>query len=169
MSIAELGSLGEFFASIGVLITLIFLVIQTRQNTDATRRTNERLGVEHNSRALAELIDSDVAEIFLKGQKSLASLSEVERYRFDLAFTMWLQSVEQAFADYRSGMFSEDQIIAYKNSVPAFLNTPGGEEWWKERQVWFSRPFRKDVEVLCAKPSADAAKAGPPQASLTGV
>jgi len=37
MSISELGSLGEFVASFGVLITLIFLAFQTRQNTKAVR------------------------------------------------------------------------------------------------------------------------------------
>jgi len=35
MTISELGSLGEFFASIAVLVTLIFLVRQMRQNTNA--------------------------------------------------------------------------------------------------------------------------------------
>ena len=163
MSIAELGSLGEFFASIAVLITLVFLVIQMRQNTRTMRRTNVRLSMEHNTRALSELIDESVAEIFLRGQKSLDSLSEVERYRFDLAFTMWLQSVDQAFADYREGMFAADQLVPYQNSLAAFLTTPGGEAWWKERQVWFSPAFRDDVARICAQPSLEAAKAGPPR------
>jgi len=37
MSIADLGSLGEFVASFAVLITLIFLTFQMRQNTKAVR------------------------------------------------------------------------------------------------------------------------------------
>ena len=33
MSIIELGALGEFLGSIGVIATLIYLAIQIRQNT----------------------------------------------------------------------------------------------------------------------------------------
>ena len=35
MDISELGALGEFVSSIAVLITLIFLVLQMRQNAKA--------------------------------------------------------------------------------------------------------------------------------------
>ena len=37
MSIMELGALGEFVGSIGVLATLIYLAIHMRQNTMAVR------------------------------------------------------------------------------------------------------------------------------------
>ncbi len=163
MTIAELGSLGEFFASIAVLITLIFLVIQMRQNAGTMRRANARQSAEHNNRALAELLDEGVADIFLRGQRSLDDLSEVERYRFDLAFTMWLRTVEQTFAVFREGAFVADELAAYENSIPAFLTTPGGTAWWKERQVWFSPIFRKDVARLCSQPPAEATAAGPPK------
>ncbi len=101
MTISELGSLGEFFASIAVLVTLISLVRQMRQNANALLRANVRQSSEQNDRALVELLDEGVADLFLRGLKSLENLSEVERYRFDLVFTMWLKSVEQAFEDFR--------------------------------------------------------------------
>ena len=62
--------------------------------------------------------DGEAAEIFLKGQESLDTLSELERYRFDVAFTIWLQSVEQAYQDYREGSFSRDSLVAYDNAIP---------------------------------------------------
>ncbi len=37
MSISELGSLGEFIGSIAVLVTLVYLVFQLRQNTLSMR------------------------------------------------------------------------------------------------------------------------------------
>ena len=33
LTIQDLGSLGEFFGSIAVLVTLVYLTLQTRQNT----------------------------------------------------------------------------------------------------------------------------------------
>ena len=41
MTISELGSLGEFLASMGVFVTLIFLVFQIRQNTKEAKLNSE--------------------------------------------------------------------------------------------------------------------------------
>ena len=72
-------------------------------------------------------------------------------------------SVEQAFADFREGNFSTDDLVGYENSIPAFLTTPGGAAWWKERQVWFSPTFRLEASRLCSQPPTEASTAGPPQ------
>ena len=161
MTISELGSLGEFVASIAVLVTLIFLVIQMRQSTATMRRANIRHATENNSRALTALLDEGVSEIFIRGLRSLDDLSEVERYRFDNAFHQWLTSCEQIFIDQREGNFSADDFTVYENAVPGYLATPGGNAWWEERQVWYSRAFREEVARLCARPPAEAARAGP--------
>ena len=161
MTISELGALGEFIASIGVLVTLIVLAVEVRRNTMTVRRTNIRQATESNSRALNALLDEGVAEIFIKGLKSLDDLSDVERYRFDNAFHQWLSACEQVFIDHREGMFEDDQLVVWENSIAGYLNTPGGKVWWEERQIWYSRAFRNDVARLCAQPTAEATRAGP--------
>ena len=40
MTIAELGSIGEFVGSIAVLVTLIYLATQIRQNTQSVRMSS---------------------------------------------------------------------------------------------------------------------------------
>ena len=37
MTIVELGALGEFIGAVAVLVTLIYLAVQLRQNTEAIR------------------------------------------------------------------------------------------------------------------------------------
>ena len=37
MTLADLGNLGEFIGSIGVVISLVYVGLQIRQNTEATR------------------------------------------------------------------------------------------------------------------------------------
>jgi len=161
MDISELGALGEFVSSIAVLITLIFLVLQMRQNARLMRRDNARKAHDTNSQALAGLLDAGVSELFIKGLNSLDSLSEVERYRFDNAFANWMLGCEQAFLDQREGDLVKGQFTTYKNAVPGYLITPGGRQWWVERKVWFSEDFRNEVDELCAKLSSEAKTSGP--------
>lgn len=46
MNINELGSLGEFVSAIAVLITLIYLALQTRQSRIASQETAKFAGLE---------------------------------------------------------------------------------------------------------------------------
>ena len=143
MSISELSAIGEFVASIGVLVTLIILIFELRRNTKLQLRSNSREAFIQNGTSLQALLDPEVSELFLRGNnEGLSSLKPEERYRFDLAYVLWLQSCEQAYSDYREGLFPLDQWEVFENSIPGWLTTPGGSEWWQERDVWFGRLFR---------------------------
>ena len=166
MNLNELSSLTEIVASVAVLITLIFLVLQMRQNTKILIRSNARQTASDTREALQSLLDKEVSELFLRGHnQGLSSLSLEERYRFDVAFCIWLQATEQAFADFREGAYPADHLVAYENSVPGFLSTPGGSAWWKERKVWFSHEFRKEVEIMIKNYDGESLNAGPPTKS----
>ncbi len=63
MSIMELGALGEFVGSFLVLLTLVYLSIQVRQNNKMTR-TNMRMAVSAAQvEALKILVEPRVAEV----------------------------------------------------------------------------------------------------------
>lgn len=163
MTISEIVTISEIAASIAVVVTLIFLIIQMRQNAKMLTRSNARQTVADHNGALQSLLDKEISELFLRGNnKGLQTLSLEERYRFDLAYTIWLSSVEQAFADHREGVYPAEQLVPFQSVVPAFLATQGGNEWWSERCVWFSQQFRHEVEQLLANYSNEALNAGPP-------
>lgn len=162
MEIAELGSIGEFISSIAVLITLVFLTLETRRNSRYLARSNARQSIDGNREALGELLDKEVSELFYRGNlKGLDALTPEERYRFDIAYAIWLQAAEQAFADSRAGFFDADHLISWENSIPGFLSTPGGVEWWKQRRVWFSHEFRNDVDRMLTNTKGEVEQSGP--------
>ena len=96
----------------------------------------------------------------LKGIDDLEALNPVERYRFDLATLIWLQAIEQAFADIRQREYPDDMEDTYKVMVPGVLNTPGGLKWWESRRPWFSAAFQKEVDALWANPPAQSKQTG---------
>ena len=161
MDIMELGAIGEFIASIAVLVTLIFLVVGMRENTTAIRRSNVRQVTGEHVRALnVAAADETLSDIMLRGWTDLDQLTPVERYRFDLMAYGWLAAAEQAFADYDSGHFPEDSMVIFRNNIPGVMNSEGGLRWWRERQVWFSKSFRKNVERLLPFPNEESVRAG---------
>lgn len=161
MELSDLGAIGEFVSSIAVFVTLVFLTIETRNNSKLLARSNARQTSSDHRQALGEILDKEVSELFLRGNsRGLESLTPEERYRFDLAYCIWLQSIEQAYADYRDGLYPADHLVAYENTIPAFLKTPGGSQWWEERRIWFGHAFRAEVERLLEAPPEDALESG---------
>ena len=156
MNLSDLGNLGEFIGAFGVIGSLIYVGYQIRQNTIATERTNARLTAADHSRALFGLLDEKVSDIILRGTADMSSLTEQERYRFDIGITGWLETIEQGFADYRQGNFPEEIILQYRTRIAAVLGAPGGVGWWQSRRIWFSESFRKEVDTVLANIATEA-------------
>jgi hypothetical protein len=47
MSLEDLGNIGEFVAAVGVIISLIYLAIQIRQNAEALRSAMQQAWAHH--------------------------------------------------------------------------------------------------------------------------
>ena len=84
MSTAQLlGNFGEFFGAIAVVVTLGYLVVQIRQNTNATRASTSFAVNESLTDLNAALrSDGEFAEIWLRGIEDLDSLTPTEYARF---------------------------------------------------------------------------------------
>jgi len=156
-----ISAVAEILGAIGVIVSLLYLAVQTRKNTKEVARSNSRQTYADHATALRPLVESaELCDLFVRAQSSRDELNVSERYRFDLAMGNWLQAVEQAFADYRDGNYPAESMNSHTNNVPAFLNTPGGTSFWNERKVWFSEVFQQEVENLRSNPSADSKFAG---------
>lgn len=89
-----LGNYGEFVGAIAVVVTLIYLATQIRQNTNALRMGAASERLERDYEIVLPVIESrEFAEVWLKGADRLEELDEVDRQRVFLferrALTLW--------------------------------------------------------------------------------
>jgi len=146
MNLSTLAQLGEFFGGVAVLVTLIYLVVQIKQNTNELKRASARQTSMQNSLALRAHVDH--AELVATGCDELNNLSIGERYRFDVLWAMWFQGVEQTFEDERTGLQSTEVMRPYKSVIRGIFATSNGLQWWNERKNWFNASFQKEIEAL---------------------
>jgi hypothetical protein len=157
-----IAAVAELAAAIGVILSLLYVAAQMRLNTHEISRTNSHRTYSDHAESLRGLIQNDsFTDIVVRGWESRDDLNATETYRFDVGMAIWLQAVEQAFADYRDGCYPEEFLEVHRNTIPAFLSTPGGASFWNERKVWFSKSFRQEVDQLLANPGAESKFAGP--------
>ena len=66
MTLSDLGSLGEFVGSIAVVLSLIYLAFQIRQNTKSIRASTHHGMVESSNSLAFRFTEADATQIILK-------------------------------------------------------------------------------------------------------
>ncbi len=153
MTLSDLANIGEFVGGIGVVVTLIFVGIQLRQNTRAVQRSSAR----EAGNALVAVVrinahSAELTELMLRALESLESVTPVERYRFDSWMYCWLHAHEQEHIASRESTYLDEFLAPKRRAIAAYLLTPGGSQWWNERKTWFTDYFQKVVDDIVAVP-----------------
>ena len=118
MDWSAISGIAETVSAIGVIASLLYVGYQIRENTVAAERSNARQTASDHARVILSFVENEeMADLRLRGLDDLESLSTVERYRFDLGMSVWLETIEQAFADAQIGKFSEDLLVEYRNRL----------------------------------------------------
>jgi hypothetical protein len=158
MSLEALGNLGDFVSGIAVVVTLVYLATQIRQNTRQVKqsvklaRAQTIKGANNVGQSLLAIAqDSELARIFRTGLDEYSSLSGDERLRF----TMLLGAIVSAIAAHVTeqislGYIGDQRFGDQAVSLKQFLLTPGGREWWKRNASQYQPVFQNFVnaEVL---------------------
>ncbi len=150
MTIAELGSLGELIASLGVLVTLIYLAIQMRQNTKAVR-LNTAHSITEEFQEMFSLLASDqsLSEVFMEAAQN-EELSGVSRVRYNTYMGTTLRAYENAYLQNREQAVAADHWAGLTRMMIDVTAMPAFPIYWEDRKHWFSDDFRlhMDTEIV---------------------
>ena len=162
MSITELGALGEFVGAIGVVITLVYLAYQIRQNTDQLEQNilaAKATAVNASDIALREtrqtiFVTAEMSEIFLRGNQNPEELGEVPKLRYRLV----MQNIAEAMLDmytqtFVTGFSPETWATQGVTLVERLLGTSGGQWFWTTYADNYPLGFRSEVDRITQNPS----------------
>ena len=149
MSISDLGSLGEFISSVIVLVTLIYLAVQIRQNTYATRATSHHaITVSLNELNFTLATNDSAVKIWQSGMKDRAALNDIERDQFDALIRAYMHVCDTMYYQAQVGAGDHGLWKAEQRYVGVVLTTKGGNEWWQENYPSISVDFRRAVDEI---------------------
>ncbi len=149
MDITTLAAWGEFLGGIAVVVSLVYLAGQVRQNSKLLRASTAS-ATSATTADFSSLIvqDSDVSRIVREGMADRSSLSEDDLHRFNMllgmAFTGWNQEYQFA-AD---GVIGRSVWENRKRTMRRVLPLPGYRQWWNEWGDFYSDDFRELIDGL---------------------
>src|SRR5256885_584329 len=97
MNLNDLANLGQIVGALAVVVSLIYVAHQIRQNTNAVRTATAQSVHEHFA-SWYHLLDSDesLSQVVIDGLKDYGSLSEKNKARFVATFMAYLSYSQNA-------------------------------------------------------------------------
>jgi hypothetical protein len=144
-------------ANFGVIVGIVFLVLEIRQtsmqieqNTAALSaqtifQVNEYTGVA--KRAIAQ--DVDLAELLMRGDEDPESLTELEQARFISWKRARFDGLEAYWVFHRKGLIDDRDASGLRGSICGTFAVKGSRWVWQNHLGNYTAGFVESVENLC--------------------
>ena len=142
MDITTLAAWGEFLGGIAVVVSLVYLASQIRQNSKLLRSSTASVNSDALTRNLTLLAqDPELARIFYGGMDDRDSLSEGDKQRYDALLAIQLNGVQQHFRLARDGSISSETWADMDKLMRFSTVRPGFRQYWLQ---WGEQVHRGD-------------------------
>lgn len=148
MTIQDVGSIGELIAAVATVVTLAYLAVQIRQNTESLRLGSE---LELGNQVLdwhARITSQPELIRIWDPAVDPASMSPEDKARFVWLVAEAFLIYETQYEFYRKGRISEEAWQPKIRSILGLLENPVVEKWWEARMTPLGGEFRRYLESL---------------------
>ncbi len=148
MSWDAISAVGQAVGAVAVVVSLVYLAVQIRDNTRSSRSATRQ-----------SIVDSIVAvnmilpqsESFARAFRADLDGQQLEPHQALqlLAFCyLYLRTWENVHFQYRSGMLSDEDWGGFRQNVKALMQARAFRDFWDRECEVFSEAFRLEVTAL---------------------
>jgi hypothetical protein len=154
MSLEQWSYLAQIVASVGVVVSLLFVGLQVRHNTRALERN------EHNSTMeqwtvvrMAIAKNRDIAELMTDGLDGQRALDAADQLRLEQMLQEYSWAAFHIWDRTQRGVFPPGTFELTGGAMLCrALRTPRGGRWWQGAKTWgFVPGFVRDVDAMLTK------------------
>ena len=143
-------SLIEFTSAVAVVLGLIFIGFELKQNTAAvSAQAIFELNDSSNNAFLEIAQNPEFAELIGRGYADPQTLDENERDRFNYWVRMAFNSHESAWLYFNKGLIEEGDFAGWKGSMCDLLQRKGAQQFWTANLGNYADGFVEDANRWC--------------------
>mgnify|MGYP001024420800 CR=1 FL=1 len=149
-----LGNYGEFFGAIAVLITLVYLSLQVRQNNIANKVASNQAINKKTSDYLKVLYQNDSAlDVWTRGRESFHQLEKRDKLRFELMMYDGFGNFHEHWHQAQAGVTDEIQFVRVRTLIELYFSQPGIVQAWRHisKHYGFDEKFNLFIEEQIVK------------------
>ena len=131
MTIQDWGAASEIIGAIAVIVTLIYLAVQIRQNTSQIRNEGHARITESYNVILSQLLDDDeLFKLVVRGCQDWDQLTAFEQSKFHVLFHQHLMHLRMAYQLKNKDAIDEDVYQTIEDLHIKVMANPGALVWW---------------------------------------
>ena len=148
MTLADLASVGSFISGIAVVVTLIFLLVQTRQTERNQRALMQQMRSARLVDTLLKASEPHLCEAMGRAFANDATMDDA-KFRSFLMFTLAsLTNWEDTFLQYRAGALDEKSFVSDTAILRLWASLPAFRAVWYMMRETYTGDYRAYVEEL---------------------
>ena len=138
-----LGNLGDFIGGLAVVVTLIYLAVQIRQNsrhmqlnTAAVQAAAYQAQLESTRLANLEMVrDKQLAEWVLSSAEQLEQLDRTDRLRFEVLLLGALRNSQHLFVQAQDGLIRSDLVATHDAGLLQLFDSAAMRALWSRSLI----------------------------------
>jgi len=149
MNWEAIGALGELAGATAVVLSLVYVAIQIRDNTRSQEAATYHTMISAKNQVNLQISTSnDAPLILLKGSRDYLGLEIEERHRFNLLMRSILGVCEDIFVQYSKGLADIQDHDINMAMVRDLLKQQGIEEWLSRNRHLFRKGFLSEIDAI---------------------
>lgn len=150
-----IAAIAELAGAVGVILSLLYVALQVRQNTRAQRLHAIQVASDNSAR-LGELLakDAELSELFWQGLRHPEALDLASRRRFLSLLNAFFRREAAAFYLHQEAVMSEEIWQARVEALRTTLNQPGTHLFLEAAGATLPRQFREFMLEVVAQESS---------------
>ncbi len=156
-----IGAVGEVVGATAVVVTLVYLAIQIKQNTAAIRvSTHQDLLANQTAAQGAVANNPQLAELWQRADERYEDLTPAERKQFNVFILNMFNTFQSARFNYEAGLLDEEVWRAWFRGYASVIEaSPGVRNEWEQLRELYTPNIRSVVDQICANSGeSDAAR-----------
>ncbi len=149
--------IAQMVAAVILVLSVIYLALQVRQNTHAIRLSNFQAGSANWANVLGMMTNNEeVTDIYRRGLVTYDALNENEQIRFRSLGMQILRMFNENFEQQHEGAVRKARWGAIQRAHLDIMQTPGMQTLWSSRKHWFPDDFQAYMDNIIERSTTEA-------------
>jgi hypothetical protein len=132
-----ISAIGQMLGAIGVIISIVYLAAQIRNQNKESRRAAMNVLTSHWSDLNKTLVENpEMAVLFLRAMKSFDELDGASKLRVGAHLGRFLRFADSLYLGVLDGTLDRRLWRGYERTLADTAAYPGFQAWWATRKHW---------------------------------
>ncbi len=148
MGWTAVGAMAEAIGAVGVILSLLYLASQVRQNTKLSRAATRQALADGSHRLASDVVEIDDIARIMQDALDGKDVKPHERLRLQARCLRDLRFWDNAYYQYAEGLLTAEEWDGFRVNLHVILQFPFYRDYWENFQGIFSVGFRRELNSL---------------------